>query len=71
MKLTKYQKARLMEYGWSPLVYNDNGVIDNSAWIQIDENHSDILEDLCDRFHLDCKQKKLKLLIVATQEEEI
>lgn len=71
MKLTKYQKARLIEYGWKPLVYNDNGIIDNSAWIQIDENHSDILEDLCDRFHLDCKQKKLKLLIVATQEEEI
>jgi hypothetical protein len=71
MKLTKYQKARLIEYGWKPLVYNDNGIIDNSAWIQIDENHSDILEDLCDRFHLDCKQKKLKLLIVATNEEEI
>ena len=71
MKLTKYQKARLIEYGWKPLVYNDNGVIDNSAWIQIDENHSDILEDLCDRFHLDCKQKKLKLLIIATNEEEI
>ena len=71
MKLTKYQKARLIEYGWKPLVYNDNGVIDNSAWIQIDENHSDILENLCDRFHLDCKQKKLKLLIIATNEEEI
>jgi hypothetical protein len=71
MKLTKYQKARLIEYGWKPLVYNDNGIIDNSAWIQIDENHSDILEDLCDRFHLDCKQKKLKLLIIATNEEEI
>ena len=71
MKLTKYQKARLIEYGWKPMVYNDNGIIDNSAWIQIDENHSDILEDLCDRFHLDCKQKKLKLLIIATQEEEI
>jgi hypothetical protein len=71
MKLTKYQKARLIEYGWKPLIYNDNGIVDNTAWIEINEKHEDILEDLCDRFHLDCKQKKLKLLIVATQEEEI
>ena len=68
MKLTKYQKARLIEYGWNPLVYNDNGWVDNSAWIELDENHKDILDSLCDRFHLDCKNKKLKLLIVATKD---
>jgi hypothetical protein len=68
MKLSKYQKARLIEYGWSPLVYNDNGWIDNSAWIQLDERHQDIMQDLCNKFHLECKNKKLKLLIVATQE---
>lgn len=70
MKLTKYQHNRLVEYGWTPLIYNDNGVIDNSAWIQLDHNHQDILDELCDRFHLECKNKKLKLLIVATSEEE-
>lgn len=70
MKLTKYQYNRLIEYGWNPLIYNDNGLIENSAWIELDKNHADILNELCDRFHLECKNKKLRLLIVATQEEE-
>jgi len=68
MKLTKYQYNRLTEYGWNPLIYNDNGVIDNTAWIQLTDKHEDLLMQICEKFHLECKDKKLKLLIVATQE---
>jgi hypothetical protein len=68
MKLTKYQHNLLTEYGWRPLYYNDNGVIENTAWIQLTEKHKDVLDQLCDQFNLQCKDKKLKLLIIATQE---
>ena len=41
MKLTKYQKARLLEFEWSVV---DNGV-DNTCWLQIEKEDGRVFKD--------------------------
>ena len=40
MKLTKYQKARLLEYNWD-VVNADDG--QNCNWIEVNKNNNELL----------------------------
>ena len=61
MRLTKYQKARLLEFEWNVV---DNGV-DNTCWLRIDKNDGRVFEDV--KQLLDCSDgtDHIKILIVA------
>ena len=67
MKLTKYQKARLLEHEWD-VVNSDEG--QNCAWISIQPQDGEVYEVALDVFHLTDTGKDIKLLVVGTQIEE-
>ena len=67
MKLTKYQKARLLEHEWD-VVNSDEG--QNCAWISIQPQDGEVYEVALDGFHLTDTGKDIKLLVVGTQNEE-
>lgn len=68
MKLTKYQKSRLLEFGWDIVDSEDQ----NAFWIEINKKqHGDLLDEVCRVFRKECKENQIKLLIVATQESNI
>lgn len=67
MKLTKYQKARLLEYEWD-LVHSDEG--QNCAWIAIQPKYGELYQVALDLFNLTDTGKDIKLLVVGTQNEE-
>jgi len=67
MKLTKYQKARLLEFDWD-IVENDNG--QNCSWISIEPEDGEIFHYATELFGLTGEGKDIKLLVVATNEGE-
>ena len=67
MKLTKYQKAGLLEHEWD-VVNSDEG--QNCAWISIQPQDGEVYEVALDVFHLTDTGKDIKLLVVGTQNEE-
>jgi hypothetical protein len=67
MKLTKYQKARLLEYEWN-VVNSDED--QNCAWIAIHPEDGEAYQVALDVFHLTDTGKDIKLLVVGTQNEE-
>ena len=68
MKLTKYQKARLLEYNWD--VYTTEDGSQNCAWISISPEDGSIFGDVVKTLGLTGEGKDVKLLIVATKEGE-
>ena len=66
MKLTKYQKARLLEYEWD-VISNDHG---NCAWISIAPEDGAIFGQVAKELGLTGDGEDIKLLIVGTQEGE-
>jgi hypothetical protein len=70
MKLTKYQKARLQEYEWTPIETEVNGEIQNCSWISIAPEDGTIFQECLDVFHLVGDGEDIKLLVVATREGE-
>ena len=68
MKLTKYQKARLLEHEWD--VYTTDDGEQNCAWISIVPEDGAIFGQVVEELGLTGEGKDVKLLIVATQEGE-
>ena len=68
MKLTKYQKARLLEHEWD--VYTTDDGEQNCAWISIEPSDGEIFGQVVEELGLTGEGKDVKLLIVATQEGE-
>ena len=68
MKLTKYQKARLLEHEWD--VYTTDDGEQNCAWISITPADGSIFGEVVEELGLTGDGEDVKLLIVATQEGE-
>jgi hypothetical protein len=70
MKLTKYQKARLLEHEWDIIETEVDGrEIQNCSWISIDSEDGVIYNDAVKLFGLSGDGKDIKLLVVGTREE--
>tara|TARA_B100000085_G_scaffold209359_1_gene193297 strand:+ start:456 stop:662 length:207 start_codon:yes stop_codon:yes gene_type:complete len=67
MKLTKYQKARLLEHEWDVINTNDG---QNCSWIAIQPQDGEIYQVALDVFDLTDTGKDIKLLVVGTQNNE-
>lgn len=65
MKLTKYQKARLLEHEWDIVKTKDGG---NTAWISIVPEDGEIFQACLDVFKLTGDGEDVKLLVIGTQE---
>ena len=67
MRLTKYQKARLLEHEWD--VYTTDDGEQNCAWISITPEDGSIFGEVVEELRLTGEGKDVKLLIIATSEE--
>ena len=67
MRLTKYQKARLREFEWD--VYTTDDGEQNCAWISIEPSDGAIFGQVVKELGLRGEGKDIKLLIVATSED--
>jgi len=67
MKLTKYQKARLLEHEWD-VINTDEG--QNCSWIAIQPEDGEVYQVALDVFSLTDTGKDIKLLVVGTRSEE-
>jgi len=65
MKLTKYQKNRLLEYEWDVYEAKDG---QNCAWIRIEPSDGAIFGQVAEELGLTGDDGDIKLLIVATQQ---
>ena len=68
MKLTKYQKARLLEYNWDVINTEVDGETQNCAWISITPEDGVIFQEALDVFKLTGEGEDVKLLVIGTQE---
>ena len=66
MRLTKYQKARLLEHEWD-VVETDGG--QNCSWISVEPEDGEIFHIVTELFGLTGEGQDVKLLVVATREE--
>jgi|TARA_B110000495_G_C22585856_1_gene351536 hypothetical protein len=66
MKLTKYQKARLLEHEWDVVQAKDEG---NTSWIAIQPEDGEVYQVALDVFKLTDTGKDIKLLVIGTQNE--
>lgn len=66
MKLTEKQKALLKVNDWD-IVDNEHG---NVQWIRVAPEDGGIFGEVCEAFRLTGEGEDVKLLIVATSEEE-
>ena len=67
MRLTKYQKARLLENEWD-VGNSDEG--QNCSWISVQPEDGEVYQVALDVFGLTDTGKDIKLLVVGTQNEE-
>lgn len=66
MRLTKYQKARLLEYEWD--VIEHDTIEDNTCWLQLDESDGDVFEHAKRLLGRDQENiDELNILIVASK----
>lgn len=65
MKLTKYQKARLLEHEWDVYEAEDG---QNCAWIRIEPSDGSIFGQVIEELGLTDDGGDVKLLIVGTQQ---
>ena len=68
MKLTKYQKARLLEFDWDIIESDVDGETQNCAWISIAPEDGEIFGQVVEHFGLTGEGEDVKLLVVATSE---
>ena len=68
MKLTKYQKARLLEFDWDVIESDVDGETQNCAWISIAPEDGVIFGEVVKHFGLTGDGDDVKLLVVATSE---
>lgn len=65
MKLTKYQKSRLLEFEWN--ILNNEQENDNTRWAHFDESDGEVFDRLKLLLDIDKDVHDFKILIVATQ----
>ena len=65
MKLTKYQKSRLLEFEWN--IINNEQENDNTRWVHFDESDGEVFDRLKLLLDIDENVHDFKILIVATQ----
>lgn len=71
MKLTKYQKARLLEFEWN--IHVDESGIDsstggNTCWLQIDKKDTRVFRDIKKLLGYEMLDiEDIKILVVASQ----
>jgi hypothetical protein len=70
MKLTKYQKARLLEYEWDIIETEVDGKEQNCSWVSLTPEDGIIFQGVASHFGLTGDSDCIKLLVVATIEEE-
>lgn len=70
MKLTKYQKARLLEYEWDIIEAEVDGKEQNCSWVSVRPEDGEIFQEVADVFDLEGDCDSIKLLVVATMEGE-
>ena len=68
MRLTKYQKARLLEFDWDIIESDVDGETQNCAWISIAPEDGAIFGEVVEHFGLTGEGEDVKLLVVATSE---
>ena len=68
MRLTKYQKARLLEHNWD--VYTTDDGEQNCAWISISPEDGAVFGQVVETLGLTGDGEDVKLLIVATAEDK-
>ena len=68
MKLTKYQKARLLEHEWDVVVNDIDGKEQNCSWISVAPEDGEIFHHVVELFGLTGDEDDVKLLVVATRE---
>lgn len=66
MKLTKTQKQDLKDHDWD-IISNEHG---NCSWVSFTPKDGSIFGELVDHFDLTGDQDSIKLLVIATAEEE-
>lgn len=64
MRLTKYQKARLLEFGWDVL---KNESEDDTCWLNLTDVDKDLLDDIKQVLNLPSDVQRVKILVIATQ----
>jgi hypothetical protein len=69
MKLTKYQKARLLEFNWD--VYTSDDGEHNCAWISVSPEDGSIFGEVVETLGLTGEGENVKLLVVATAEDKM
>ena len=69
MRLTKYQKARLLEFDWDVIESDVDGETQNCSWISIAPEDGAIFGEICENFGLTGDGEDVKLLIVGTRED--
>jgi hypothetical protein len=67
MKLTKYQKARLLEHEWD-VIETDEG--QNCSWVALQPEDGEAYQVALEVFNLTDYGKDIKLLVVGTQNRE-
>ena len=70
MKLTKYQKARLLEHEWDVVKTEVDDQEQNCKWLNIHPEDGSIFGSVCEHFELTGESDSVKLLVIATMEEE-
>ena len=70
MKLTKYQKARLLEHNWDVVSNKVDGKEQNCSWISISPEDGKIFGEIIKHFGLTGDYEDVKLLVVATYEDD-
>jgi hypothetical protein len=65
MKLTKYQKARLLEFEWD-IIHTDKG--ENTSWISIAPEDGGIYGEIIELLKLTGEGEDVKLLVIGTKE---
>ena len=68
MKLNQHQINRLIEYNWD-VVDNEDG--QNCSWLEVNKKNNEVYDVIIDLFGLTGENNSVKLLVVATQEEDI
>ncbi len=70
MKLTKYQKARLLEHEWDIVEAKVDGDEQNCRWLSVYPEDGSIFGEIVEEFGLTGDSASIKLLVVATTEED-
>ena len=70
MKLTKYQKARLLEHEWDIVEARVDDEDQNCRWLSVFPEDGSIFGEIVEEFGLTGDSASIKLLVVATTEED-